>query len=66
VNTKSTQHLGVRVSPDLVVALRARAEAEDRSVSSVVRRSIVSALNVDADVRNGPGGDAAQLEVARG
>ena len=58
-------HLGIRLPQPVVDALRARAVAEDRSVSAVVRRAITRDLTgIGHDVRIGDG-DARRFEASR-
>ena len=51
---------------DMVAALRERAQLEDRSMSSLVRRAIADTLAEPAvDPRIRPGGDAGRFEAGR-
>ncbi len=66
--TSDTRHLTIRIPALLFDELRRRATLEDRSVSSVTRRCISSALAVDQlgpDQRIRPTGDATPFESAR-
>jgi len=40
--------VSAKVPPELVAELRAKAQAEDRSLSAVVRRLVTAALKADA------------------
>ena len=57
--------IGFKADEHLVARLREVAEAEDRSVSAVVRRALAAGLNPVTDVRIGEG-DASRFEPARG
>ena len=64
--TQSKVHIGVQMPADMVAALRERAQLEDRSMSSLVRRAIADTLAEPAvDARIRPGGDAGRFEAGR-
>ena len=66
-SSTETDFLGVKVPRQLKERLQRVAAAEDRSVSSVVRRALESALadHPITDPRVRPGGDASRFEGGR-
>ena len=66
--TRATKTITTRISAELHDELRRRAELEERSLSSVTRRCISSALAADQlgpDLRVRRGGDARPFDASR-